>query len=155
MAREDIRIMQPTRTLLVHLAVEMREKDAAELQKLGLEPLQALYECVAASQRSYVAVDKGIPFAAWGLARYSLATGCGGPWLLTGRGIEKHKRLLLAGSRYFVERMLEDCPRLVVMVDAEYKEALRWLRWLGFRLDEPVPYGPYGSPFCRAEKEAA
>ena len=38
------------------------------------------------------------------------------------------------------------------MVDAEYAQALKWLRLLGFRLLEPEPFGPDGELFQFAIK---
>jgi GNAT superfamily N-acetyltransferase len=32
-------------------------------------------------------------------------------------------------------------------VHAEYAEAIRWLRWLGFAIGPPQPRGPHGAPF--------
>jgi hypothetical protein len=34
-------------------------------------------------------------------------------------------------------------------VDARNRLAIRWLRWCGFEIEAPAPYGPHELPFCR------
>ncbi|MNC81827.1 hypothetical protein D3C75_1350850 [compost metagenome] len=43
--------------------------------------------------------------------------------------------------------MLERHPTLTNYVDARNLAAIRWLQWLGFRMDSPVPYGPHRLTF--------
>ena len=52
-------------------------------------------------------------------------------------------------------RWLARFPVLRNVVDARYAEAIRWLRWLGFRFGEPVNIGVAGLPFLPFQMEAA
>ena len=46
-----------------------------------------------------------------------------------------------------VDGWRQEFPYMFNYVDVRHKEAIRWLKWLGFTLNEPTPYGPFGLPF--------
>jgi len=51
----------------------------------------------------------------------------------------------------WVRRQSEKFSLLYNYVDARNVKSIKWLRWLGFQLDEPAPYGVRGLPFHRFE----
>ena len=54
------------------------------------------------------------------------------PWLLTTPAIQKVWIPFLRGSRKWVEETNNKYPLLFNAVDADYKVAIKWLRFVGF-----------------------
>lgn len=82
----------------------------------------------------------GVPVAMGGINR-------GIAWLVTTDLIENNVRLFLRESRREIEQAMTGYERLSNYVDARNRKAIRWLRWLGFTIDDPAPYGVFGLLF--------
>ncbi len=68
-------------------------------------------------------------------------------WLLTTDLVEQHRRRFLADSRRSLDAVKDDYELLFNFVDVRNRRTIRWLKWLGFTIEEPRPYGPLGMPF--------
>ncbi len=132
-------------------AIVLRPGDAAEVAALGVTPAEALRLSLVRSLWAEAYVVDGEVAAIVGLGLSSMLGGHGVPWLLTGPACERHKRRFLVESRRQVERMRTTVLPLINFVHADYGRALRWLTWLGFSIEAPVPLN--GVPFCRFSME--
>lgn len=149
-----VKIEQPTAASLKFIADNMRREDAVEVMAShGYTPHQALEVSVKNSSLMAVIVIDGIPVTALGLVKRCPLTGLGVPWLLSAEQALNHKRKFLELSPPVIEDMLDICPKLVNYVHAENRTSIRWLRWLGFKIDEPTPIGIRGEMFHRFHKE--
>jgi hypothetical protein len=63
-------------------------------------------------------------------------TGAGCPWLVGTDLIRKCKIEFNTSVRALVERMMRETPLLTNLVAAENTTSIRWLRWLGFDVDD-------------------
>lgn len=142
---------KPGANLAEGLAAGLRDADRLELEHAGHDPLDAIVRSIRASQWSYAAVEDREVLAIWGLVVDPLLAGYGTPWLLTANGVERHQRMFLEQSRFWVGWMLHRVPRLTVLIDSEYKQALRWAKWLGFELTGPAPHPNTQKPFMIAD----
>jgi GNAT superfamily N-acetyltransferase len=68
-------------------------------------------------------------------------------WLLTGRPVDRHRKAFLQLTRARTAAMLGEHGTLTAHVHAEYREAVRWLGWLGFEISPAQPLGPRGALF--------
>lgn len=68
-------------------------------------------------------------------------------WLLASPELEKVQRAFLKHSRQFINMMLGYYPILINYVDVENRQSLKWLSWLGAKIEEPKPYGVEGAMF--------
>lgn len=73
----------------------------------------------------------------WGLGGASISDE-GMPWFLTAREVERFPVSLVREARYAVAEMLDLRPYLWNYVLAEYAQAVKLLRLLGFTLDDPI-----------------
>jgi len=89
------------------------------------------------SDFSVIVEIDGVPCAMLGLVVQSLLTGAGSPWLLATNHALKYKREFLVQSPPVINEMLSICPRLWNYVHADNKVSIRWLKWLGFTIDDP------------------
>ena len=71
------------------------------------------------------------------------------PWLLGTPLLTHHTGDLVRLSRQYVAAWREHYPLLVNFVDARNTASIRYLKAVGFTLDEPAPFGHAGLPFHR------
>jgi hypothetical protein len=104
--------------------------------------------------------------AAWTLLYYeepaliggvaaSPVPGCGRPWMLATNRIEEREvaRWLARHSRKLLQEVRQYFPLLENWVHSENKVSLRWVRWMGFSIDEQSFVGREGSKFIRIYME--
>jgi len=91
------------------------------------------------------------PAAMFGVAAAGLLSTSGRPWMLGTDIIDlpAAQRALLAFSRQVADLMRRHYDYLENYVDTRYTAAVRWVRWMGFTLEPPVPYGIHGELFHR------
>lgn len=136
----------PTPEDLDAIAANMRAFDRLECRVLGAhEPREALEEGVAVSSWCFVALDGETPLCVFGVADDGLLSDEGAPWLLCAEGIERHARALLTGTKAYLERMRGEYKTLANYVHAHNRQAIRYLKWCGFRFGAPVEIK--GEPF--------
>ena len=116
---------------------DLRQAEIDELAALGY----TCEECLALGLASGDALTVFIndePMAMVGVSDGVL-------WGVFTRAIDRHPLAFLRASRAFVTSL----PEVVNYVDARNEKAVRWFRWLGFEVSEPVPYGHNGAMFHR------
>ena len=135
------------------LAKNMRPADIAECAAGGLGPRRALENALHRSVAAWTGLVGGKPVCMFGVVPAGdILGGVGAPWFLAAPQIQKHRVMFLRRNREYLLRMLHIFPHLVDYVDVRHKSAVRWLNWLGFKLDsEPVSFGPLEMPFYRFE----
>jgi hypothetical protein len=131
-------------------AIELRDGDRREIEAFGLSPREGLALSLARSIWADAYLIGNEVAALVGLAVQPLVGGVAMPWLLTGRPVDRHRKAFLQLTRARTRRMLAEHGTLVAEVHADYREAVRWLAWLGFALAPPRPLGPLGALFHQA-----
>ena len=131
-------------------AIELRPGDRREIEALGLTPREGLVRCLARSVWADTYLADGEVAALTGLVLHPVVGGVAMPWLLTGRPVERHRKAFLRLTRARTQALLSEHGTLVAHVHAEYREALRWLAWLGFDLAPARPLGARGALFHQA-----
>lgn len=137
------------------LAPLLRAEDRAEIAALsGRDAAGLLIESVAASWEATTYRADGALICIGGVAPLSLIGSTGAPWLMGTDLVPVHRKAFMRHSREAIPRWLAQFPVLRNVVDVRYCEAIRWLRWLGFRFGTPVIVGVAGFPFLPFEMEA-
>lgn len=136
----------------IEMAASLRAADYNEIvAAAGIEDAEeALLQCLDVSLVSKAWIVGGRVACLYGLAG-NMVSDVGRPWLLSTDLVREHRLQFLRGSRRELRWMLSVYPVLENYVDCRYVAAIRWLRWLGFRLDEPISAGPQGMLFQRFE----
>jgi hypothetical protein len=121
--------------------------DRTEVLALGFDPRWAIENCLKTAIEA-VAISKGGKLACIvGVSRrHDLAEDVE-PWLLSTPVILAHPRDTLHVSKLILERWLKTYPSMSNYVDTRHKRAVRWLVWLGAKLEPAAPHGPYGRLF--------
>jgi ribosomal protein S18 acetylase RimI-like enzyme len=132
------------------LAPRMRKADVEELEVIyGKEPEEALRISILGAQRAWAGTVSGIVMCCFGVGHGS-DENVGIPWLLAAEGIEKYQMPFLKRCRTYVHEMSQLYPVLVNYVTPQNVSAIRWLKWLGFKVEEPAPLwadGPVAQAF--------
>ena len=89
----------------------------------------------------------------WGVCPISLISSSGSPWMLGTDLIEKKQRIFLRRSKPWLEDIKKDYKTLENHVDERNTLSVRWLKWLGFEMNEAEPYGVNGELFHKFTME--
>ena len=145
-------IVSPTDEHIHALALDMSKADTDEVWAAGRKtPLEALEQSVSASSEPYVGLHEGRALCMFGVAELTILDNKGIPWMLSSDELKYHARPFLRGSRMYIDLMKEKYPFMVNFVDARNRAAIRWLRWLHFRLLPAEARGPDNVLFHRFE----
>lgn len=68
-------------------------------------------------------------------------------WMVASTNFKKIGIPFLWKSRDFVTAFLQSYKKLYNYVDARHSDSLRWLKFIGAKIEEPKPYGIDGLPF--------
>lgn len=149
-----IKFVKPTLAAIEIIAADMRDADAAEVwASHRCTPIESLMRGWDLSEFSVVVECDGVPCTMLGLVITCPMTGAGTPWLLSSNHALKYKREFLVQSPPVIAQMLDICPRLSNHVHAKNRVSIRWLKWLGFTIDDPMPAGANKELFHRFHLE--
>jgi hypothetical protein len=131
------------------LVARMRDADRRECLATGAEPAATLQELLHKSELARTAFVGEEPMAMFGVIRRGA-----GPaliWSLTTDAVDRHPKAFWRASKAVMQQLGRVYPVLTQCVDARYAAAVRWVRRLGFEVDdESHRCGPMGMPFFRA-----
>ena len=127
----------------------MRPEDRREVLAMGFTPEFAASHAVRASLAAYAGRVDGELVGVFGVSLVGLMSSTGVPWLLCTPAVDEWPTGSGLESARFHRVLKQRFKRLENFVHAENEPAIRWLRWLGYNIDEPRPFGPYGALFCR------
>jgi hypothetical protein len=131
-----------------YLGARLRQSDIDEVTaSTGKDPGIAIKEAFLRSCMCWTAFKNGKPAAIWGAASSSALSSFGSPWMLGSDELNRSAIEIGRASRYYVMRMKQRFAILENYVDARQTKSIRWLRWCGFTLENPEPYGVLGLNF--------
>lgn len=137
------------------IAANVRPADRAELWA-GFRATPV--DCMRAGLRHHArtALIDGVPVCMFGVVPYSILQRQGVPWMVATSALDSlsASKDLLRHSRAEFATMRRGFTLLFNAVDDRNEAAKRWLRWLGFDLDEPFAHGPDGVSFRMFQWEA-
>ncbi len=136
------------------LVRNMREHDKMEVNAathMGLR--NAVQTSVIMSTYSKTGLVNDELVCMWGVCPISLLSGSGSPWMLGTDLIKKKQRIFLRRSKPWLDDIRKDYRYLENFVDARNTLSIKWLKWLGFEMDEAEPYGIHGEPFHKFTME--
>jgi hypothetical protein len=136
------------------LAKVLRPRDAKEIADVGISPKKALYRAFRNSVMCKTAFIGDDIAAMWGLCvglrpGVSPLSDLGVPWLHTSGAVERIPVSFVKVAKAELALMRASRRRLESFVAADYPQAVKLLRVLGFTVERPEPIGVKGARFCR------
>ena len=120
----------------------MRQADVEEIWASdNYTPLEALMSSWKMSKYSVVITINDEPCVMMGLVIRDMLSGNGIPWMLGTDTALKYKKKFFTEVPDVMTQMLSVCPRLYNYVHSKNKVSIKWLKWIGFTLCDPEPYG--------------
>lgn len=130
------------------VAAKARGADVDELWACAkYTPLGCLELGLEISPESWAWLWDGEPVCVFGVSAASVLVSSGAPWMVGTEEIDKHPFRFLRHGRDVIQHMLRQYEILENYVDARNRMAVKWLKWLGFTIHPPEPYGVFGMPF--------
>jgi hypothetical protein len=132
----------------------LRQADYDEVYAVtGQDPDQVLKDSWKRSIYRWAVMRQEDVIGLFGVSPFSILGPVASPWLLGTDKMEKIKLSFVKKSVSWVAYMLSIYPVLMNWVDARNQLSIKWLKWLGFKMDtEPKPFGVMGLPFYYFEK---
>lgn len=128
------------------IVASLREPDRRELEALG-DVAAEVRSSVERSRWAFVCEAPEGFVAAFGVAQADMISGSGWPWCVTSDLVTRYPRRFVIASRAFATAMKSEFYALSGDCWAGHTASLRWLRMLGFRVEEARPMR--GSWWCR------
>jgi len=136
---------------LCDICTRVRQADVDEFAAQGVTVESAMHTGLQISTYTWAGLRDGKVICVFGVASPSVLSGEGVPWMIGSHDLDKCAKGFLPRSRVVLNHMLDLYPHLENYVDARNTRAIRWLRWLGFKIHDAQPYGKMGLPFHRFE----
>ena len=133
------------------IAKNTRKPDRDELWAMSLcKPEDAMRLGLLYSDKALTGMIDGEPVCMWGVTTVSLYGGVGSPWMVGTDKLDRHAATFLRRCGRQVKELFAEYRRLENFVDARNTRAIKWLKWLGFSVDDKTkPHGALGLPFHR------
>lgn len=137
-----VKFVKPNQNLVDVIARDMRQADVVEVwEARHLTPLEALMDGWSKSELSAVVTVDKKPCVMLGLVVRDVLSDIGSPWLLGTNEALKHKRQFVSLVEPVLNHMFTRCSLLYNWVHSENHDSIRWLKRIGFIIDEPEEYG--------------
>lgn len=136
-----------------YVARNMREQDRIEIRfSSDSSPLDALMKGYRKSDSCWTVLIDGVPAVIFGVRRASICTNNAVVWMLATDRIKEVPYQFVRESRRILNRLLQSYNMVYNYVWEENVVSIQWLKWLGFEIHDPVPYGVGKAKFRRFEK---
>jgi len=147
----DIQVRPGLLTDVAKMDARARHADRVEFYLMSGKPFaDTLAYSILGSSRVWAAGGDGDVDILWGVSRHPEAQHLGIPWLCASTKLEDNRegqiRFLLATKEY-LPKVYAGYEGLGNYVHVKNDLSKNWLKWMGFELDEPKAYGPFGAPF--------
>lgn len=140
----DIRVVPARLSHARSIARRLRKADLDEVVASSKKsPFEALKFSMEKSAEAWTMIVNGRPEVMFGVGDLNILAGVGAPWLLGTDAFERHYVAILRGSVKWTRQLFSRYSVLRNFVDARNSASLRYLRWLGFRILEPVMIGDH------------
>lgn len=149
---EKAKVVLATQELVDSLKGRFRKSDADEVYAMSGRVIDKAVDDWNKSELCWVGIWEDDPVTVFGVRRVSMLSDEGTPWLLgTDRIFEKaiKRRFIELSIPYVYLEMLRRFDYLENFVDARNLKSIRWLKMIGFTVEEAKPMGHLNVPFHR------
>lgn len=139
MNKPFVRMYNPEQDEGEVLSLPLRQADQDELRAAyGMPPEVVLKESLKLSELTWVIMYEDHIIGIFGVTRHISYPDVGIPWLLATDELTKIQYTFAKVSKDVVDAFAAGHPILTNIVDSRHKEAINWLKWLGFTIDPEV-----------------
>ena len=150
--KSKVMIVKATQDHIDSLTGRLREADKRELyDAFAMDADYGLRISFENSRMCWVGIEikTGIPFCAFGVYAISSLSTEAEPWLLGTDAMGRLSISALRESKKYVQKMLKPFELLHNYVDCRNTVSINWLKWCGFTMEDPRPFGTKCRMFSR------
>ena len=130
------------------LVRNMRQADRDEVKASTNLPLRSVIDhSIRLSSYSKAGLVNGELACLWGVCPISILSSKGSPWLLATPVIEQYPMAFLRRCKPYIKKFKELYSSMENYVDVRNTVAIHWLKWMGFKMEEPQAWGVQGLDF--------
>lgn len=149
-----IEILPPSADMVLHVAENLRSADVAEI-KAGfgedVDVVKSVFNGYQKSEWMRIGCLNREPTAIFGYVRQTDRVGL--PWMLATNRFREGAFQSAPLWKPHLEHMQEQCPILMNYVHSENRQAILWLKYMGFTILPKLPVkNSYFHPFIRTKK---
>tara|TARA_R100000234_G_scaffold13313_2_gene7411 strand:+ start:3813 stop:4259 length:447 start_codon:yes stop_codon:yes gene_type:complete len=143
-----MKLIKATQEMAIDIGLGMREEDELEVRlSHDLDPVTAMLESFINSDICRaIEGDDGTPVGMTGVTKQAI-------WMLGTDGLtssKNHKKTLCVDGKKWIDYCLKEVGKPIGnWVYAENKKSIKWLKYLGFTVNDPRPYGHNRALFCQ------
>ncbi len=139
--------VKPTRSDAEYIANNLRADNRQEIMcGIGDNALSDIMRGLVSSEVVGCLRIDGKAAAIYGVKRTSVMSDDGLIWLLMTVEAERHKVFVGRHTKRGLQVILRRYSKVYNWCDAGNENILKWLRWMGAKLEGPMPHGIYGLP---------
>lgn len=120
----------------IRILENLREEEKREIRKTGVDMTSAVLGSFACSDCTFVLTADDAAIFIFGV--YEPLLGVPQAWALGTPACDACKTIMVRWGRRVANVLLKQYGQLENWCDADFKASLRWLRLLGFTVDDPV-----------------
>lgn len=136
-----------------HIADKMRLSDRKEMYYMAaVKPHSAIEMSTAMSREVTTALVNDEPCLLFGIGTRTWFSTVGVPWLLGTDLADQYQYRFARFSKKFYAELDAAYDEMENYVWVENTKTIRWLKWLGFEMQEPEKYGVFDQEFIRFGK---
>ena len=146
------KVWRATPELVKHVVDRARDADRIEFHHAAQRPIADVVDEMLGECQGYVAAVDDEPVAVYGVISRRLLSQSAQPWLIASREVERPnvRRMFLRHGRDELARISANYSYLWGAVHDENAVAIRWLKFMGFRMVDRI--GVNGAGFFRFER---
>lgn len=145
-------VRKPTKEDVEYLIENIRTEDAAEIDALNgatirevLENTEGLYD----NSKTWEADGRVV--CIFGVTPVNGPMKVGVVWLLATNDFHKYTKKFALNCQQVLKEMINEYGYLFNYIHSENEESIEWLKWLGFKVLDPIPLGHKGANFHKFE----
>ena len=139
--------VKPTKADAEYIAANLRDDNRQEIIcAVGDNALSDILHGLAGSDEVGCLRINGKAAAIYGVQKASVLSDDGLIWLLMTAETEQHKVFVGRHTKRVLQMILQRYSKVYNWCDAGNENILKWLRWLGAKMEGPIPHGVYGVP---------
>lgn len=135
------------------IAGNVRDADRVEIWAASMsKPERVLRNGLRYSDFAVTGMADGEAVCMFGIVQESLVGNVGVPWMVGTKKLDEVALTFLRRCKAPLREAMNRYDRLVNFVDARNTRTIKWLEWIGFKVEkEAKPYGFLNLPFHRFE----
>jgi hypothetical protein len=153
MAKDKIEILETEQEHIDYLIDHLRLVDIEEIKDMwGVDDdriVEVVQTSFLISKKCWTLLKNNEVVCCWGVTTNTFDDRNGIVWLLGTYEMANIKMKFVRESKKYIQKMMENYELLENYVSVKNELSIKWLKWCGFKLEEPVPIGVNDNLFRR------